>query len=255
MDRWGQFNAIIRNENLSTTEKTLLLLIFSYHNPEKGYAFPSMAKLMKEMPIANKSSFLKVRKSLVEKGFLTIETVNGIGCKYFVNIPSNEMLPGNETIPGNEMIPTPGYETIPGPGYEMLPQKEKEKKKEKKNIYIENQNSVSVTYMDLKFIDDCITNIKITEEQYEKLKEKYPIQLIHDKIEALDNYKKLDDYKDQYKALLIWCKKDKDKEEYKEKPKRRPKKDPYASIKGDCTEDKYAYLKPKDPPAWVVDWT
>lgn len=112
--------------------------------------------------------------------------------------------------------------------------KEKEKQKENKNIYIENQNSVSVTYMDLKFIDDCITNIKITEEQYEKLKEKYSIKLIHDKIEALDNYKKLDDYKDHYKALLIWCKKDKDKEEYKDQPrKRRPKKDPYAMLKGD----------------------
>ena len=86
---------------------------------------------------------------------------------------------------------------------------------------------------------------------WKRLKEKYPIKLIHDKIEALDNYKKLDDYKDHYKALLIWCKKDKDKEEYKDQPrKRRPKKDPYASVKGD-----YDYLKPKDPPAWVVDWT
>ena len=60
---------------------------------------------------------------------------------------------------------------------------------------------------------------------------KYSIKLIHDKIEALDNYKKLDDYKDHFKALLIWCKKDKDKEEYKEKPKRRPKKDIYAFLK------------------------
>lgn len=103
------------------------------------------------------------------------------------------------------------------------------------NNNINNDNKENnIIYMDLSFIDDCITNVKITEKQYEKLKEKYSIKLIHDKIEALDNYKKLDDYKDHYKALLIWCKKDKDKEEYKDQPrKRRPKKDPYAMLKGD----------------------
>lgn len=112
------------------------------------------------------------------------------------------------------------------------PIKEKEKEKEK-DIYIENQ-SLSFTYMDLSFIDDCIVNVKITKEQYEKLKEKYPIKLIHDKIEALDNYKKIDDYKDHFRTLNIWCKKDKDKEEYKvQAPTKRRKKDPYAFLKDD----------------------
>ena len=135
------------------------------------------------------------------------------------------------------------------------PIKEKEKEKEK-DIYIENQNSVSVTYMDLKFIDSLISEVKITEEEYKLLTERYSKKLVHDKIKALDGYKDLDKFGSHVKVLNSWCDKDKDKEEYKDQPqKKRPKKDPYASVKGDCTEDKYAYLKPKDPPAWVVDWT
>ena len=141
------------------------------------------------------------------------------------------------------------YRTIKG-RLKGNPIKEKEKEKEK-NIYIENQNSVSVTYMDLKFIDSLISEIKITEEEYKLLTERYSKKLVHDKIKALDGYKDLDKFGSHVKVLNSWCDKDKDKEEYKDQPqKKRPKKDPYASVKGD-----YDYLKPKDPPAWVVDWT
>lgn len=135
------------------------------------------------------------------------------------------------------------------------PIKEKEKEKEKeKDIYIENQN-VSVTYMDLSFIDSLIDRVKITEEEYNLLLERYPKELVHAKIRALDGYKDLDKFGSHVKVLNSWCDKDKDKEEYKDQPqKKRPKKDPYAMLKDDYTEDKYAYLKPKEPPAWVKDW-
>lgn len=233
MDRWGQFNSIVEDENLDVKEKGLLLIIFRYINHKTGYANPSR-ELIKKLYGTKKNDVIdKVFKSLENKGYLVRESGVGIRTKYFIKV-GTEIEPSTDTEPSSKIEPQVGTEIEPTVGTQIEPQKEKEKKKEKKNIYIENQNSVSVTYMDLKFIDDCITNIKITEEQYEKLKEKYPIQLIHDKIEALDNYKKLDDYKDHYKALLIWCKKDKDKEEYKDQPrKRRPKKDPYASLKGD----------------------
>lgn len=233
MDRWGQFNSIVEDENLDVKEKGLLLIIFRYINHKTGYANPSR-ELIKKLYGTKKNDVIdKVFKSLENKGYLVRESGVGIRTKYFIKV-GTEIEPSTDTEPSSKIEPQVGTEIEPTVGTQIEPQKEKEKKKEKKNIYIENQNSVSVTYMDLKFIDDCITNIKITEEQYEKLKEKYPIQLIHDKIEALDNYKKLDDYKDHYKALLIWCKKDKDKEEYKDQPrKKRPKKDPYASVKGD----------------------
>lgn len=145
------------------------------------------------------------------------------------------------TEPVSEPVDEPVSEPVTGPS--------------KKDNKINNKKDNKIFYMDLSFIDDCITDVKITEEEYKNLIEKYPKKLVHDKIEALEIYKDMDKYDSHYKVLNNWCKKDKDKEEYKEKPKRRPKKDPYASVKGDCTEDKYAYLKPKDPPAWVVDWT
>lgn len=231
MDRWGQFNEIIRSDNLTTTEKALLLLIFSYHNPEKGYSYPSISKLMKETPISDKTTFFKNRNSLVEKGFLTIETIKGRGCKYFISIPSMVTQPSMETKPSMDSILPHGMETKPTPSMETKPQKEKEKTKEKKNIYIENQ-SLSVTYMDLKFIDSLIDTVKITEDEYNLLLERYPKKLVHDKIKALDRYKDIDSkYNRHIKALDDWCERDKDKEEYKEKPKRRPKKDIYAFLK------------------------
>lgn len=137
------------------------------------------------------------------------------------------------------------------------PIKEKEKEKEK-DIYIENQNSVSVTYMDLSFIDSLIDKVKITEREYKLLTERYSKKLVHAKIKALDGYNDIDKFGRHVKVLNSWCDKDKDKdkEEYKDQPqKKRPKKDPYAALKDDYTEDKYAYLKPKDPPDWVKDWT
>lgn len=233
MDRWGQFNSIVEDENLDVKEKGLLLIIFRYINHKTGYANPSR-ELIKKLYGTKKNDVIdKVFKSLENKGYLIRESGVGIRTKYFIKV-GTEIEPSTDTEPSSKIEPQVGTEIEPTVGTQIEPQKEKEKKKENKNIYIENQNSVSVTYMDLKFIDDCITNIKITEEQYEKLKEKYPIELIHDKIEALDNHKKLDDYKDHYRALLIWCKRDKNKDEYKSQPqKKRPKKDPYAMLKRD----------------------
>ena len=107
------------------------------------------------------------------------------------------------------------------------------------NNNINNDNKENnIIYMDLSFIDDCITNVKITQEQYNKLKDKFNIELLHDKIIALDVYKDLKKYKDHYKVLNIWCRKEKDNPKYQEKPKA-----------------DYSYLKPKEPPAWVVDWS
>lgn len=123
------------------------------------------------------------------------------------------------------------------------PQKNQEKTIEKpqkdtnKNEKNE-KNEKNIIYMDLSFIDDCITNVKITQEQYNKLKDKFTIKLVHDKIMALDVYKDLKKYKDHYKVLNIWCRKEEDNPKYKE---RKP-------------IDMSIY-KPKEPPAWVKDWS
>ena len=112
--RWEQFNYIARECQLTTTEKSLLLLIFSYINAEKGYCSLSVSELMRMTPIKDRKTFFNTRQSLVEKRFLNFATIKGKGCKYYVSIPSGE--------------------TQPTPSRETQPQKEN-KKKIKENIY------------------------------------------------------------------------------------------------------------------------
>ena len=80
----------------------------------------------------------------------------------------------------------------------------KKKSKRKENIY-----------MNLKFIDDVIDKVKITEDQYKNLKNKFGIDLLHKQIISLDNYianGKGSKYKDHYRVLNTWCNKDKPNE-------------------------------------------
>lgn len=77
----------------------------------------------------------------------------------------------------------------------------KKKSKSKENNYI---------YMDLKFIDDVIDKVNITELQYNKLINKFNIDVVHKEILALDNYivnGKGNKYKDHYRTLNTWCNK------------------------------------------------
>lgn len=104
----------------------------------------------------------------------------------------------------------------------------KVKKSKEKESKVNN-----IIYMDLTFIDDCISNVKITETQYGKLKEKYPLKLVHDKIEALEVYKDINKYKEHYKVLNLWCKKEEDNTKYKEEKVKKVKKDIYARLKED----------------------
>ncbi|MDY3361219.1 MAG: hypothetical protein SOY04_12660 [Clostridium celatum] len=81
----------------------------------------------------------------------------------------------------------------------------KKKNKSKENNYI---------YMDLKFIDDVIDKVNITEAQYSKLINKFTVDVVNKEILALDNYianGKGNKYKDHYRALNTWCSKSKEK--------------------------------------------
>lgn len=65
-----------------------------------------------------------------------------------------------------------------------------------------------IIYIDLTFIDDVIDKVKITQEQYEKLVNKFGSKITNTQIMALDNYianGKGAKYKDHYRALNIWC--------------------------------------------------
>jgi predicted phage replisome organizer len=70
-----------------------------------------------------------------------------------------------------------------------------------------NKDKEKIIYKDLSFIDDSIAKVKLTEEQYDKLIDKFSKDLVHKTIISLDTYiangtKK---YKDHYRTLNNWC--------------------------------------------------
>lgn len=63
-------------------------------------------------------------------------------------------------------------------------------------------------YIDLTFIDDVINKVKITQDQYDKLINKFNTELVNKQILELDNYivnGKGTKYKDHYRVLNTWC--------------------------------------------------
>lgn len=107
MNRWEIFNAIIDDTSLTTQEKSLLLVIFRHVNRELGYAFPSVETLMQLSAIGSKSTFLKARKGLIEKGWLTYQTIKGKGCRYYIVPSNNSNQVQNKTEPSTKVIPLP----------------------------------------------------------------------------------------------------------------------------------------------------
>ncbi len=84
MNRWEEFNYIM-DSNLSSNQKSLLLAIYRFINHETGLAYPSIETLMKTSGIKSKSTFLKIRKELVEQELIQYNQ-NGNKCLYQLTI-------------------------------------------------------------------------------------------------------------------------------------------------------------------------
>lgn len=84
-------NNILDNPILNMQEQSLLIAIISYYHKEKGYAYPSYEQLKLRSKIKDNRTLNKNIKTLIEKKFIEKETVKGIGCKYYVNLPSGEL--------------------------------------------------------------------------------------------------------------------------------------------------------------------
>lgn len=91
MTRFETINTIIDNHELSLSEKSLLVALWRFSDVE-GYSFPSVDLLCKSASIS-KNTFLKVRKSLVEKGYLTFESHINKPCEYWLTIDSAKVNP------------------------------------------------------------------------------------------------------------------------------------------------------------------
>lgn len=90
------FNAIIDNEQLTSNEKSFLLTLLRYKNQITGECFPSVETIMNKSGIKSKSTFLKVRKHLVEKGLLQYNQ-KGTKLYYLINIEPVQNLSSSGT--------------------------------------------------------------------------------------------------------------------------------------------------------------
>ena len=210
--RWQQFNSIIDNEDLKAKEKLLLIAIFRYYNEEKGYSYPSKEKLKKKCSFANNRDYYKELKSLEDKGFITKETIKGIGCKFYINLDThlqndsecqNDTQCQNDTRCQNDTTTQCQNDTR---GECQNDTTKRKRKENKKNIYI-----------DLNFIDDVvgIEKVKLTQEQYDTLKDKYGESNLHNTIVSLNTYianGKGSKYKNHYLTLNNWLRNNKSKD-------------------------------------------
>lgn len=92
----------------------------------------------------------------------------------------------------------------------VTPKENKSKTEEKQketNKNEENDKNDKEVYIDLKFVDEVIEKVKLTQEQYSKLINKYDKEYVHKEILGLDNYivnGKGAKYKDHYRTLNTW---------------------------------------------------
>ncbi|EPY2304099.1 hypothetical protein FDF18_15365 [Clostridium sporogenes] len=201
---------ILDNNDLSIQEQSVLIALISYYNKEKGYAYPSYKQLKVRSKLKDNRTLIKTIESLMQKKYLTKKTLKGIGVKYFITKCNVE--------PRGESHQVENYtkckNTLPPSGELHHDQVE--------NYTTTNTNTNIKTntknYIDLKFIDDVIDRVKITQEQYDKLVKKFNEEIVHKNIINLDNYianGKGNKYKDHYRVLNTWCNKSKSKDEVK----------------------------------------
>ena len=209
--RWEEFNSIVDTLDLDVKEKGLLLILFRYVNYKTGYSNPSRVLIKSLTGISDNRTLDKIFNSLINKGFLERESGQGIRSKYFIKVGVKNA-PSEIVPPSGEITPTVGGEITPTVGGEITPQKEKDRKTKENNIL----------YINLSFIDDVIDNVKITQEQYDKLINKFGSSVVNKTILDLDNYisnGKGAKYKDHYRALNNWCSKEKKECNYNSKNK------------------------------------
>ena len=90
MNRFKLINSIVDDPNLTLSEKALLVALWRFSDTS-GYSFPSVETLMAASSIGSKNTFIKARKSLVEKGYIQYITHKNKPCEYWLTIGSSEL--------------------------------------------------------------------------------------------------------------------------------------------------------------------
>lgn len=100
-----------KDENIKGNEKLILIYLIGHFNPKEGYAYPSIAAMVKECGL-NKRTVLKVLSSLEEKGYIKkvlspkIKTDKGVqfqNNKYFIKCNEYMCYENNNKSPRVEL--------------------------------------------------------------------------------------------------------------------------------------------------------
>lgn len=201
-------NLILRKD-LNSYEKIIYIVLLKYSN-EESYCFPSY-KTISEGAGCSLSTVKKTIKSLEDKGLIKKvsrkikdKKENNSNLYYVMAIENNV---GCETTKvGREKTGCEFPRNLPV-GCE----------KTGNDIKL-NHNKYN-NYLDLSFLELNIENVKITNDSYKSLIDKFGKKLTHNKIVDLDTYiangngKK---YKDHGKVLFNWCLKEDEKRKSKD---------------------------------------
>lgn len=181
--------------DMERIEKLVLISLLAHKNYQTGLCNPSIKTIQNEWFYASDREVIKALRGLQEKKIISKETIKRKNY-YSINIDLLNRLDYPQNV-GN--LQNEGNPQNVGNGNPQNVGTNKERTKKEQRII----------YKDLKFIDDVIDKVKITEEEYKKLIDKYSKELVNKQILALDNYianGKGQKYKDHYRALNLWCK-------------------------------------------------
>ena len=87
-------NKIYDDLEINPYELCILSALIRYYNADKGYSYPSYKKLKNASKIKKDETIILYVNSLIAKGYISKETLPGIGCHYFI---SKELLPTPQT--------------------------------------------------------------------------------------------------------------------------------------------------------------
>lgn len=167
--RWQEFNSIIDNEGLHPKEKLLLLTIFRYYNPQKGYSYPPKEILKAKCSITQDRDYYKYIKNLEINNYIVKETIKGKGCRFYINNCHNDSHCQNDSYLQNEGITH--LQNDSQVTCKMTVQKENKTKVKENNVY-----SHIIDYLNAKAGSNYKSNIKITETLIDaRLKEGFTI--------------------------------------------------------------------------------
>lgn len=104
-------NNIFHDKDLNMQQAFVFMAIISYYNKQKGYAYPSYAKLKDRAKISDDRTLIKAIKYLEENGYIRREIRKGIGIKYYILGKYSNC---KNTVPVNlQDVPTVELQDVP----------------------------------------------------------------------------------------------------------------------------------------------